>query len=49
MVPDTSQKGFALGWDEIELPNPLFEGDTLYADTEVLEIRESRSRAGGAS
>ena len=46
MVPDTSQNGFALGWDEITLPNPLFEGDTLYADTEVLDIRESRSRRG---
>jgi len=24
MVPDTSQNGFALGWDEVTLPNPLF-------------------------
>ena len=46
MVADTSQNGFALGWDEITLPNPLFEGDTLYADTEVLDVRESRSRPG---
>jgi acyl dehydratase len=46
MVPETSLKGFALGWDEVRLPNPLFEGDTLYADTEVLEVRESRSRPG---
>jgi acyl dehydratase len=46
MVPDTSQNGFALGWDEIMLPNPLFEGDTLYADSEVLDARESRSRRG---
>ncbi|HEY7624290.1 MAG TPA: MaoC family dehydratase [Candidatus Limnocylindria bacterium] len=46
MVPETSQNGFALGWGEITLPNPLFEGDTLYADTEVLETRESRSRRG---
>lgn len=46
MVPETSQNGFALGWDEITLPNPLFEGDTLYADTEVLDVRESRSRRG---
>jgi acyl dehydratase len=46
MVPDTSQNGFALGWDEIKLPSPLFEGDTLYADSEVLETRESRSRRG---
>ena len=46
MVPDTSANGFALGWDEVKLPNPLFEGDTLYADSEVLETRESRSRHG---
>ena len=46
MVPDTSQNGFALGWDEITLPNPLFEGDTLYADSEVVDVRESRSRPG---
>ncbi|MGH2472612.1 MAG: MaoC family dehydratase [Candidatus Limnocylindria bacterium] len=46
MVPDTSQNGFALGWDEITLPTPLFQGDTLYADSEVLDIRESKSRRG---
>jgi len=46
MVADTSENGFALGLDELVLPNPLFEGDTLYADTEVLEVRESRSRPG---
>jgi itaconyl-CoA hydratase len=46
MVPETSQHGFALGWDEIKLPSPLFEGDTLYADSEVLETRDSRSRQG---
>jgi acyl dehydratase len=46
MVSETSQTGFALGWDEITLPAPLFEGDTLYADTAVLEVRESRSRPG---
>jgi itaconyl-CoA hydratase len=46
MVPHTSQNGFALGWDEVKLPNPLFEGDTLYADTEVLDTRESGSRKG---
>ena len=46
MVPHTSHNGFALGWNEVTLPNPLFEGDTLYADTEVLETRESKSRKG---
>jgi acyl dehydratase len=33
-----------LGWDEIRLPNPVFEGDTLYSQSEVLDKRESRSR-----
>src|SRR5574342_22300 len=42
-VADVSENGFALGWDEIKLPNPLFEGDTLYSESEVLEKRESRS------
>ena len=46
MVSDTSENWFALGWDEVKLPNPLFEGDTLYADSEVLDTRESRSRKG---
>lgn len=33
-----------LGWDEVRFPNPVFEGDTLRIETEVLETRESRSR-----
>jgi acyl dehydratase len=43
-VADVSENGFALGWDQIELPNPLFAGDTLYSESEVLEKRESKSR-----
>jgi acyl dehydratase len=43
-VPDLSENGFALGWDEVRLPNPLFDGDTLYTESEVLEVRESASR-----
>ena len=43
-VTDVSENGFALGWDQITLPNPLFTGDTLYAESEVMEARESRSR-----
>jgi len=43
-VADVSENGFALGWDEIVLPNPLFAGDTLYSESEVVETRESRSR-----
>ncbi len=43
-VTDVSENGFALGWDQITLPNPVFAGDTLYSESEVLEKRESRSR-----
>jgi acyl dehydratase len=44
-VTDVSQNVFAnLGWDEVRLPNPLFEGDTVYSRSEVLEVRASRSR-----
>lgn len=46
MVPETSENGFALGWEEVRLPDPLFNGDTLYADSEVLSVRESKSRPG---
>lgn len=45
-VADVSENGFALGWDEVRMPNPLFAGDTIYAETEVLELRESKSRPG---
>ena len=44
-VSDVSQKAVAnLGWDKIKLTHPLFPGDTLYAESEVLEKRESSSR-----
>jgi itaconyl-CoA hydratase len=44
-VVDLTQNAVAnLGWDEVRLPNPLFEGDTVYAKSEVLETRESKSR-----
>ena len=33
-----------LGWDEVRFPAPIFVGDTLRIETEVLEVRESRSR-----
>lgn len=35
-----------LGWDEVRLPAPVFEGDTLYARSKVLETRPSKSRPG---
>ena len=44
-VTDVSQNVFAnLGWDEVRLPAPVFEGDTIYSSSEVLEKRESKSR-----
>ena len=33
-----------LGWDEVRFPKPLFHGDTIHCETEVLELRESKSR-----
>ena len=44
-VSDISQKAIAnLGWDKIKLTAPVFAGDTIYAESEVLEVRESKSR-----
>jgi itaconyl-CoA hydratase len=44
-VSDVSQKAVAnLGWDKISMPAPVFVGDTLYAESEVLDKRESKSR-----
>jgi itaconyl-CoA hydratase len=44
-VTDLTVNGVAnLGWDNVRLPNPLFEGDTVYSRSEVLETRESKSR-----
>lgn len=43
-VPDTSENAAAnLSWTDIELPNPVFVGDTLWAESEVTDTRESRS------
>lgn len=43
-VIDVSQNVKAnLGWDRVRLPNPVFEGDTLYSQSEVLRVRESAS------
>ena len=33
-----------LGWDEVRFPKPLFHGDTVRVESEVIELRESRSR-----
>lgn len=46
-VTDVSQKAIAnLGMDEVKFTAPVFAGDTLYAESEVLEKRESKSRPG---
>jgi itaconyl-CoA hydratase len=43
-VADISRYAVNLGWDEVRMPAPVFEGDTIYAQTEVLSARESKSR-----
>lgn len=46
-APATSEGGgVSLGWDEVKLEAPVFPGDTLTAETEILEKRESASRPG---
>ena len=45
-VPDVSERGVNLGWREVRLPAPVFAGDTIRAETEVLAKRESQSRPG---
>ncbi len=43
-VPDTSENGTAnLAWTDIKLPAPVFVGDTLWAESEILALRESAS------
>ena len=44
-VTDLTMNGVAnLAWDEVRMPHPLFEGDTVYSKSEVLAVRESQSR-----
>jgi itaconyl-CoA hydratase len=46
-VNDISYRAVAnLGWDDVRLTNPVFHGDTLYAESEVLDKRPSESRPG---
>ena len=43
-VPDTSENAAAnLQWTDIKLPKPVFAGDTLWAESEILDLRESQS------
>ena len=43
-VADISRYAVNLGWDEVRMPAPVFEGDTIYATSEVLTARELKSR-----
>ncbi|HWC28976.1 MAG TPA: MaoC family dehydratase [Dehalococcoidia bacterium] len=43
-VPDVSENGVALGFEDVRLPAPVHPGDTLYSESEVLQVRESQSR-----
>lgn len=43
-VNDISRNAINLGWDEVRMPAPVYEGDTIYAQSEILAKRESRSR-----
>ena len=43
-VADVSRNAVNLGWDDVRMPSPLFEGDTVYAQSKVLNRRESKSR-----
>jgi itaconyl-CoA hydratase len=45
-VEDVSERGINLGWREVRLRAPVFAGDTIRAETEVLSKRESHSRPG---
>ncbi len=45
-VEAVSERGVNLGWDEVRLLRPVYAGDTIRAETEVLSKRVSQSRAG---
>jgi itaconyl-CoA hydratase len=45
-VVDVSERGVNLGWSDVRLPAPVFAGDTLRAETEIVSKRESKSRPG---
>ncbi|MCH4815528.1 MAG: MaoC family dehydratase [Saccharolobus sp.] len=46
LVEQTSQNGFMLGIENVKFLHPVFSGDTIYAEAEVIEVRESKSRPG---
>ncbi len=44
-VAETSQNAISnLGWENIKIPGPVFHGDTIYAESEIIDKRESKSR-----
>jgi len=43
-VSDISQNAVNLGWQDVRMPAPVFEGDTIYAQTEIVSTRDSGSR-----
>jgi acyl dehydratase len=45
-VVDVSERAVNLGWKEVRLPAPVFAGDTIRAETEIVGKRESKSRPG---
>jgi itaconyl-CoA hydratase len=45
-VVDVSERAVNLGWREVRLPAPVFAGDTIRAETEIIAKRESKSRPG---
>src|SRR5438105_2185061 len=45
-VVDVSERAVNLGWREVRLPAPVYAGDTIRAETEILEKRASQSRPG---
>lgn len=46
LVDLTSRNGFQLGMEKVRFPEPVFHGDTIYSEAEVLSVRESQSRPG---
>jgi acyl dehydratase len=43
-VGDLSRNAVNLGWEAVRLTHPVYEGDTIYAQSEILSARESKSR-----
>lgn len=45
-VEQTSKNGIMLQLSDLRIPNPTFPGDTIYAESKVLSVKESQSRPG---